>query len=120
MPSTPHPVLMLIPTQRTEVKELEQGPSVVCRQEGRQDKPLPTRDMEEREKNRPCSFDCSSQPVLLVTLALLGWDVLLVLLSLGFGSSPYLVLRSLLPHLREQDAGTRLSGQAKGCKDVFL
>lgn len=51
MPAIPHPVLMLIPTQRTEVKELEQGSFVVCHQEGRQDKPLPTRDMEERKKN---------------------------------------------------------------------
>lgn len=115
MPAIPHPVLMLISTQRTEVKELEQGSFVVCHQEGRQDKPLPTRDMEERKKKWFCSFDYSSQPILLVTLALLGWDVLLVLLSLG--SSPGLVLRSLLP--QSQRTGLTYQDRTRGAKTFF-
>lgn len=107
---------MLIPTQRTEVKESEQGPSVVCRQEGRQDKPLPTRDMEEREKNWPYSFDCSSQPILLVTLALLGWDVLLVLLSLGFGSIRTWYSDHCSPTLENRMLGLAYQDRPRGAK----
>lgn len=119
MPCIPHPILMLISTQNwSEGVRTRLFCSVPTGGETGQ---ISAYSWHGKKKIKwPCSFDCFSQPMLLVTLALLGWDVLLVLLSLGFGSSPDVVLRSLLPQPQRTGCLDSLIRTTKGCKDVFL